>query len=188
MTTIGFSDLRRGTAIELDGQPYEVIEYTRVKMQQRAPVVRIKLRSLRDGKVTEKSFSNYTNTFQLANVDYRPVQYLYTDGQMYNFMDTENYEQLQLTAQQLGANVNYLKEEMNLEIGYYKGEPLIVRLPITVDLKVVSTPPGVRGDTAQGGTKPAELETGITVQVPLFVSSGETIRLDTRTGEYLERV
>lgn len=186
--TIGFGDLRRGIAIELEGQPYEVIEYERVKMQQRAPVVRIKLRSLKDGKVVERSFSAYTNTFQLADVQYRPVQYLYSDGQLYNFMDTENYEQYSLTKEHLGQNAFYLKENMELEVGFYKGEPIIVRLPITVDLKVASTPPGFRGDTAQGGTKPATLETGLTVQVPLFVNAGDTIRLDTRTGEYVERV
>lgn len=188
MTTIGFSDLRRGTAIELDGQPFEVIEYTRVKMQQRAPTVRIKLRNLKDGKVVERSFSNYTNTFTLANVEYRPVQYLYNDGQLYYFMDTESFDQVSLDKAMLGYNVNYLKEEMTLELGLYNDSPMTVRLPITVDLKVAETPPGFKGDTAQGGGKPATLETGIVVQVPLFVVAGDTIRLDTRTGEYVERV
>jgi len=186
--TIGFSELRRGTAIELDGVPYEVVEYERVKMQQRAPVVRIKLRGLKDGKVVERSFSAYTNTFTLADVSYRVVQYLYTDGQFYNFMDQENFEQYALTREQLGQNMSYLKENTTLELGYYKGEPITVRLPITVDLKVTETPPGFKGDTASGGNKPATLETGLTVQVPLFVSAGDTIRVDTRTGQYLERV
>ena len=186
--TIGFGDLRRGIAIELDGQPYQVLEYTRVKMQQRAPVIRLKLRNLRDGKVIERAFQSYTNVFALADVQYRPVQYLYTDGQLYYFMDTEEFEQHSLAKEQLEDNVFYLKEGMELELLFYEGTPLNVVLPITVELKVMQTPPGIKGDTAQGGTKPATLETGLTVQVPLFVSSGDVIKVDTRTGQYVERV
>ena len=186
--TIGFSELRRGTVIELDGQPFEVVEYDRVKMQQRAPVVRIKLRNFKDGKVVERSFSAYTNTFTLADMQYRVVQYLYADGEFYNFMDQGNFEQYALTKEQLGQNISYLKENMTLELGYYKDDPITVRLPITVDLVVTETPPAFRGDTATGGNKPATLDTGLTVQVPLFVSAGDTIRVDTRTGQYLERV
>jgi len=186
--TIGFGDLRKGTAIELDGRPYEVLDYTRVKMQQRAPVVRLKVRDMIDGKVIEKTFGNYTNEFVLAPVEFRAVQYLYNDGQFYYFMDLENYEQYPLRKEQLGDNVNFMKEEMEMEVVFYRGQPITVRLPLNVDLKVVQTPPGVKGDTAQGGTKPATLETGLTLQVPLFINTGDIIRVDTRTGEYLQRV
>lgn len=186
--TIGFGDLRRGIAIEVDGQPYEVVEYTRVKMQQRAPVVRLKLRNLLDGRVMERAFQSYTTSFSLADVEQKKVQYLYTDGQFYHFMDTGDFEQYSLTREQLQGHVLYLKEGMELELFFYQGQEVSVILPTFVELQVADTPPGVKGDTAQGGTKPATLETGLTVQVPLFLNSGETIRVDTRTGEYLERV
>jgi elongation factor P len=186
--TVSFGDLRKGMTIELDGRPYEVLEYERVKMQQRAPVVRLKLRDLKGGRVIERSFQSYHTEFPLAEVEYRPAQYLYNDGQLYYFMDNENYDQYHLTREQLGGSVHYLKEELSLELVFFKGEPISVKLPITVDLKVVSTPPGVKGDTAQGGGKPATLETGLTIQVPFFVSAGEVVRVDTRTGEYVERV
>ena len=185
--TIGFGDLRRGIAIEVDGQPYEVMEYTRVKMQQRAPVIRLKLRNLRDGKVIERAFQSYTNTFPLADVEQKQVQYLYADGQFHHFMDTEDFEQYSLTKEQLGDSILYLKEGLELELRFYRGAAINVVLPTSVELQVTETPPGVKGDTAQGGTKPATLETGLMVQVPLFVNSGESIKVDTRTGQYLER-
>jgi len=185
--TIGFSELRKGIAIEVDGQPYEVMEYTRVKMQQRAPVVRLKLRGLLDGKVLERAFQSYTNVFTLADVEYSPAQYMYYDGEFYHFMNTENYDQYELTKEQLGDSTLYLKEGLEPELLFYRGRPISVRLPIAVELQVAQTPPGLRGDTAQGGTKPATLETGLSVQVPLFVQSGDVVKVDTRTGQYLER-
>ena len=185
--TIGFGDLRKGMAIELDGKPYEVMDYQRQKMQQRAPVVRLKLRDMREGKVIERTFQSYTNEFTLAQVDSRPAQYLYNDGQFYTFMDLETYDQYQLTQEQLGDVLNYLKEETTVEVVSYEDQLVSIRLPTFVELKITETPPGVKGDTAQGGTKPATLETGVTVQVPLFVNSGEVIRVDTRTGQYQER-
>ena len=184
---IGFGDLRRGLAIELDGQPYEVIEYEKHKMQQRAPVTKLKLKNLRDGKTIERTFQSYTTEFSLASVEDRPAQYLYTDGRFYNFMDMETYDQSQLTGEQLGDVINYLKEETVVDIIYYNEEVINVRLPTFVDLEVSETPPGFKGDTAQGGTKPATLETGLTVQVPLFINTGEKVRIDTRSGEYVER-
>jgi elongation factor P len=186
--TIGFSELRRGVAIEVDGHPYEVVEYTRVKMQQRAPVVRVKLRSILDGKVVERAFQQYTNEFKLADVEYIPAQYLYTDGQFYHFMNTQTYEQYELSKQQMGDNIYYIKDGMELEMLFYNGKANSVRLPLSVQLKVIETPPGFKGDTATGGNKPATLETGLTVQVPLFVNSGDIIKVDTRTGDYQERV
>ena len=185
--TINFGDLRRGVAIEVDGQPYEVVDYERQKMQQRAPVTRLRLRNLRDGKLIERTFQSYTTEFSLAQVEERPAQYLYSDGRFYNFMDMETYDQYQLTKEQLGDTISYLKEETVIDVIYYNKGVINVRLPTFVDLEVVETPPGFRGDTAQGGTKPATLETGLIVQVPLFISNGEKIRVDTRSGEYTER-
>ena len=185
--SINFGDLRRGVAIEVDGQPYEVVDYERQKMQQRAPVTRLRLRNLRDGKLIERTFQSYTTEFSLAQVEDRPAQYLYTDGRFYNFMDMETYDQYQLTKEQLGDTVSYLKEETVIDVIYYNEGVINVRLPTFVDLEVVETPPGFKGDTAQGGTKPATLETGLIVQVPLFISNGEKIRVDTRSGQYTER-
>ena len=185
--TINFRDLRRGVAIELDGQPYEVVDYERHKMQQRAPVTRLKLRKLRDGKLVERTFQSYTTEFALAQVEDRPAQYLYTDGGFYNFMDMESYDQYQLSKDQLGDAINYLKEQTIVDVIYYNQEVVNVRLPTFVELEVVETAPGFKGDTAQGGTKPATLVTGLTVQVPLFITNGEKLRIDTRSGQYVER-
>jgi elongation factor P len=185
--TINFGDLRRGVAIEVDGQPYEVVDYERHKMQQRAPVTRLKLRNLRDGKVIERTFQSYTTEFSLAQVDTRPAQYLYTDGRFYYVMDMESYDQYQLTKEQLGDAVNYLKEETVVDVMFYNESVINVHLPTFVELEVVEAPPGFKGDTAQGGTKPATLETGVVIQVPLFVNSGQRVKVDTRNGEYIER-
>ncbi len=185
--TINFGDLRRGVSIEVDGHPYEVVDYERHKMQQRAPVTRLKLRSLRDGKMIERTFQNYTTEFSIAQVEDKPAQFLYTDGQFYTFMDMETYDQYQLSKDQLGDTVNYLKEETVVDVVFYNEDIINVRLPTFVDLKVVDTPPGFKGDTAQGGTKPATVETGLTVHVPLFISNGEKIKIDTRSGDYIER-
>ena len=188
MTTIGFSDLRKGLNIELNGQPYEVVDYTRHKMQQRAPVTRLKVRNLLTGAVSEKTFQAYETGFTPADVDSRPSQYLYTDGQFFHFMDIETFDQYQLNKEQIGANINYLKEELILNISFYKGNIIGITLPTFVELKVTDSPPGLKGDTAQGGTKPATLETGLNLNVPLFVKPREIIKVDTRTGQYVERV
>ena len=185
--TINFGDLRRGVAIEVDGQPYEVVDYERHKMQQRAPVTRLKLKNMRDGKVIERTFQSYTTEFSLAQVDTKPAQYLYSDGRFYTFMDMETYDQYPLTREQLGGAVSYLREETVVDVVFYNGQVIDIRLPTFVELKVTDTPPGFKGDTAQGGTKPATLETGVSIQVPLFISNGETVRIDTRSGEYIER-
>ena len=185
--TIGFGDLRKGLAIEVDGQPYEVVDYERHKMQQRAPVTRLKLKNLRNGKVIERAFQSYTTEFSLAQVEDRPAQYIYTDGHFYTFMDMETYDQYQLTREQLEDAISYLKEETVLDVIFYNEDVINVRLPTFVDLEVVETPPGFKGDTAQGGTKPATLETGLIVQVPLFVNAGEKLKIDTRNGQYIER-
>jgi len=183
---IGFGDLRRGITIELDGEPYHVEEYTHVKMQQRAPVIRLKLRSVRTGKAMDRSFQGYDIKLNLAQVQNRPAQYIYNDDHYY-FMDLESFEQYPMSQEQLGDAIQYLKEQAEVEVVFYKDAPIAIKLPTFVELKVVDTPPGVKGDTAAGGTKPATLETGIAIQLPLFINPGEVVRVDTRTGQYLER-
>ena len=184
---IGVGDLRRGITLELDGEPYQVVEYQQHRMQQRAPVLRLKLRELKTGRLVERSFQAYSVKLALAEVEHRTAQYLYSDDNLYYFMDTTSYDQFPISQEKLGSVLNYLKEQTEVDLLFYQGEAITVELPTTVDLQVVDTPPGVRGDTAQGGTKPATLETGLVVQVPLFVNNGEAIRVDTRTGEYVTR-
>lgn len=184
---IGVGDLRKGLTIELDGQPYQVVEHTTHKMQQRAPVVKLKLRDLKTGRTIEKSYNGYDVKLNRATVEQRAAQYIYQDADLYYFMDVDNFEQFPLNDEQLGEGINYLVDQMELQIVFFKDVPISVQLPTFVELKVVDTPPGVKGDTAAGATKPAVLETGLTVNVPFFVNNGEAIRVDTRTGQYLER-
>ena len=184
---IGVGELRKGVTIELDGEPYQVIEYSSHKMQQRAPVVRLRLRELRTGRSVDRTFSGYDVKLNLASVEQRPAQYLYNDDAFYYFMDTRTYEQYPLTKEQLGNSHLYLRDQVEMELVFFREQPIAVELPTFVELEVTDTPPAHRGDTAQGGTKPATLETGLSVNVPFFVNPGEVIRIDTRTGEYLER-
>ena len=185
---VSFGELRRGMTIEMDGQPYQVVEYSSHKMQQRAPVIRLRLRELRTGRSVERTFNGYDVKLNLAAVEHRPAQYIYQDREMYYFMDTTSYEQFPLTAEQLGEALKYLKGQMDLEVVFYKSQPIAVDLPTFVELKVVDTPPPAKGDTAQGSTKPAKLDTGLSINVPFFVGIGDVVRVDTRTGDYLERV
>jgi len=184
---ISTNDFRTGLTIELDGDIYQVIEFLHVKPGKGSPFVRSKLRNLRTGAVIERTF-NAGEKVPRAHLERRPSQYLYNDGSSYYFMDMENFEQLGLGRAELGDAVNYLKENMEVFILDYHGKVLGVELPNTVELQVVETTPGIRGDTATGGSKPAKLETGLVVQVPLFVEEGDVIQVDTRTGEYLKRV
>lgn len=186
--SINFSDLNRGMVIELEGQPWQIMSYERHKMQQRAPVTRIKMKNLISGAVVEKTFQRYDTAFTEAAIDNREAQYLYTDGKYFYFLDQETFDQYELTKEQLAGTLDYLKENMMVEMVFYKDDPINVNVPTHVDLKVVDTPPAFRGDTAQGGTKPATLETGLKVNVPMFVTIGSTIRVDSRNGEYTERV
>lgn len=183
---IDAGELRKGIAIELDGTIYQVVEYEHVKMQQRKPVIRLKLRDIRSGNVVERNFQA-TEKFTPAFLEYHPVQYLYNDGSFYYFMDNKNYEQIALTSQQIGEAVKYLREGLDLEILTHKDAAVSVELPSAVELHVMETEPGFRGDTATGGSKPAKLETGLTIQVPLFINIGDIIKVDTRSGEYLEK-
>jgi len=183
---ISGSELRKGIIIELEGKLYQVIEYQHIKMKRTA-LAKVKLRDIQAGHTLERSFQS-GERFTRARLDYRSSQYLYNDENLYYFMDEENYEQTVLSAEQLGDTVNYLKEGMSLGISSYKGELINVELPITVELKVIDTGPGFKGDTATAGNKPAKLETGITIQVPMFINNEDIIKIDTRTGSYLERI
>ncbi len=185
--TISYGDVKKGMAIELDGHPYIVVEYEWSKMQQRAPVVRMRLREVRTGRVVDRTFQGYAVKLTPANIQRRNAQYIYEENGLHYFMDTETFEQFPVSKEQIGDAVRFLAEQATLDLVFYQDEPIAVEMPITVNLKVAETEPGVRGDTAQGGTKSAKLETGVVVQVPLFVDVDETVKIDTRTGEYLSR-
>ncbi|TET57732.1 MAG: elongation factor P [Dehalococcoidia bacterium] len=183
---IDAGDLRKGSAIEMDGGIYVVLEYQHVKMQQRQPVIKLKLRDVRTGNVAERNFQSGDKVAPVF-LEHRPVQYLYSDGDLYYFMDSESYEQIILTAAQIGEGTNYLKEGLMLEIMTIKGETVTIEMPTSVELRVTETEPGFKGDRATAGTKAAQLETGVTVQVPLFINTGNIIRVNTRTGGYQEK-
>jgi len=184
---ISSTELRKGITIELDGKLYQVIDYQHVKMKRTA-LARLKLRDIQDGHTIERTFQS-AEKFVRARLDYRSMQYLYNDGDLYYFMDEESFEQMPISASQLDDAINYLKEgNSSVQVSSYKGELIGVELPITVELEVVDTGSGFKGDTATAGNKPATLETGITIQVPLFIKNGDTIKVDTRSGSYLERV
>ena len=180
------SELRKGIIIELAGKLYQVIDYQHVKMKRTA-LLRLKLRDIRGGHTIERTFPS-NEKFSRVRLDPRSMQYLYNDGGLYYFMDEETFEQMPLSSSHLADAVNYLKEGMSLQVSSYRDEVIGVELPITVKLRVVATDPGFKGDTATAGTKPATLETGITVQVPLFINRDDVIKVDTLSGEYLERV
>ena len=185
MITVG--ELRRGVGIELDGKIFSIVEYQHIKMGRGGAQVRLKLRDLRSGAIFDRTFPA-SEKFARIRVDRRPVQFTYSDGGVYYFMDQENFEERSVPREILGDAVDYLKDGMELELAYYGEEPIGVELPMNVEMRVTQTDPGFRGDTASGGTKPATTETGKVVQVPLFVNTGDVIRVDTRDGSYLERV
>ena len=184
---VSTSDLRKGIAIELDGELWQILDYHHIKMGRGSAQVRIKLRNVKRGQTVERSFQA-GDKWPRAYLDRRQVQFLYRDGNDFHFMDTESYDQFTLSAEQLDDAVNYLKDGMLVDRTSYQGETIGVELPITVDMMVTETEPGFAGDTATGARKLATVETGLVVQVPLFVNEGDTIRIDTRTGEYQTRV
>ncbi len=183
---ISVTDLRTGTKVAMDGGLWEVLEYQHQKIGRGGAKVVAKFRNLESGGSVERSF-NAGEKLQDIFIDYRTLQYLYNDGEVFTFMDTETYEQPTLTAAQMGDTAKWLKENLEVTVEYYQDKPLKVSPPITVELKIVQTDPGVKGDTVSGGSKPATLESGAVVNIPLFVEEGEVIRVDTRTGEYLGR-
>jgi len=173
--------------IDLDSQLMSILEWQHIKIGRGGAIVRVKLRNLRTGAIIERTF-DAGEKFPRVELDERTVQFQYQDGDLYYFMDTETFEQIPLTSKQLGDNRYYLIDGLTFELVSYQDEPLSVEPPVTVDLRVTYTEPGYKGDTATGGTKRAELETGLTVQVPLFVNTGDVIRVKTDTATYIERV
>jgi len=183
---IDAGDLRKGVTLEIDGVLYQVLDFQHIKMGRGSAQVRMKLKDIRGGHIIERAVQAGTR-FSRARVERQPAQYLYADGDLYYFMNTETYDQIPLNRNQVGEATQYLAENATCDLLTYGDEPIGVELPAAVVLTVAETEPWVKGDTAQGGTKPAKLETGITVQVPLFINSGDKVKVDTRSGEYLER-
>ncbi|CAA7602141.1 Ribosomal protein L2 domain 2 [Acididesulfobacillus acetoxydans] len=183
---ISSNDFKTGVTIEVDGDVYTIVEFQHVKPGKGAAFVRTKLKNVRTGGVVERKF-NAGEKVPRAHVERREMQYLYKDGEHYVVMDNENYEQMSLTADQIGDQVKWLKENMNLGVLFFGSDVIGVDIPNSVQLAVVATEPGVKGDTATGGTKPATLETGAIVQVPFFVNEGDVLIIDTRTGSYVQR-
>lgn len=184
---ISSNDFRTGTTIEINGDVFQVIDFQHVKPGKGAAFVRTKLKNIRTGGVVERTF-NAGEKVPKARVDYRQMQYLYNDGESYNFMDNESYEQIALTADQLGDAIKWLKDNMVISVILFQEKTIGIELPNFVELEVTETAPGIKGDTASGGTKPAVVETGATVNVPFFVNVGDIIQIDTRSGDYMKRV
>lgn len=184
---ISTGDLKKGVIIEMDNELYSVLDYQHQKIGRGSAQVRMRRKNIRTGSISDTTVQAGTK-FPRVRLEQRQMQFLYVEDQNYFFMDQESYDQIGLSAAQLGDTVNYLKDGMTITVSFYEQEPVDVEPPINVELQIVETDPGFRGDTASGGTKPAKTETGLVVQVPLFVNQGETIRVDTRTGAYLERV
>jgi elongation factor P len=184
---IATSDFRKGMKIEHKGAPHEIVDFQHHKMGRGGAIVRTKLKNLITGSIFDDSFKG-GEKFQVPNLDERSMQYLYNDGEQFHFMDNETYEQIPLTAEQLGDAKKFLKENMMVQILLYGGSPIAVEVPMFVELTIVKTDPGVKGDTASGGSKPAVLESGVTVKVPFHLNEGDIIKIDTRTSEYIERV
>jgi len=185
MTTA--SDIRNGLVIEHNGEIYTVVEFLHVKPGKGGAFVRTKLKNVMDGRVIEETF-RAGERIQPVRLEEREMQYLYKDGDLYYFMDTETYEQHPFDEQLLEDALKFLKENEIVTVQFYEKTPVKVELPTFVNLEIVRTDPGVRGDTATGGSKPATLETGAVIQVPLFIKEGTAVKIDTRTGEYVERV
>jgi elongation factor P len=184
---IGVQDLRKGATFVEENDLWRVLEFSHIKTGRGNATIRVKVRNLRSGGTMEKTFPSGSRV-QDVRLDHAVVQYLYHDGDLYFFMNTETYEQPAINGKTLGDAVNYLVDGMSLELESYDGEPINIDLPTTVDLEVVQTDPGFAGDTATNANKPARVTTGLLVQVPLFVNPGDVIRIDTRTGQYLTRV
>ncbi|MFC1964038.1 elongation factor P [Chloroflexota bacterium] len=182
---ISGSELRKGVIIELDGKLYQVIEYQHIKMKRTA-LAKVRLRDISAGHTIERTFQS-DDKMPRVRLESRPMQYLYRDDNLYYFMDEKTFEQLTLNQEQLGDALNFLKENTSVAVTSYKEEIIGVEMPITVELKVTKTDPGFKGDTATGGSKPATMETGFIIQVPLFINQGDVIKIDTRSREYLER-
>lgn len=189
MATLGaLNDIKVGMVLNYEGEPYQVLVANFVRMQQRKPVMQTKMKHLVTGRVLEYSFKP-GDRVETADLARNKVNYLYKEGDQYHFMDNSTFEQFSLTAELLGDKTDFLKEGMEVDVMYYNDKPINIELPKKVELVIVETEPGVRGDTAQGSVmKPAKLETGVTINVPIFVKEGDTIRVNTEKREYTERV
>lgn len=183
---ISAGDFRNGMTFEMDGNVFQIIEFQHVKPGKGSAFVRTKYRNVRTGSVVEGTF-NPSEKFPEARLEHRDMEYLYKDGDLYYFMDSETYEQLPFSAEVIGDAIKFLKENMVCKVVSYKGTVFSVELPLFVVLEIAQTEPGVKGDTAQNATKSAVLETGAVIKIPLFVNEGEKVRVDTRSGEYMER-
>lgn len=183
---VSAGEFRKGLTIEIDGQVWVIVDFQHVKPGKGAAFVRTKIKNVVTGSVLERTF-NPTDRYEQAMIETKDMQYLYNDGPLYYFMDNETYEQLPLNKELVEDAIQFVKENTNVTIKFFKGQAFAVEAPFFVELKVTQTDPGVKGDTATGGSKPATLETGAVLQVPLFVNEGDMIRVDTRSGEYMSR-
>ncbi len=184
---ISAGDFRNGVTIEVDNNVYQIIEFQHVKPGKGAAFVRTKLKNIKSGGVVEKTFRP-TEKCPQARIDRKDMQYLYADGELYNFMDVETYDQVALNSETVGSALKFVKENEMVKMLSHNGNVFSVEPPLFVELEIIETEPGFKGDTATGATKPATVETGATVNVPLFVETHDVIKIDTRTGEYLSRV
>ncbi len=184
---ISAGDFKNGVTLEIEGNIYQIIEFQHVKPGKGAAFVRTKLKNIINGGVVEKTFRP-TEKFPKAHIERKDMQYLYTDGELYHFMDVETYDQIALNEDAIGDSLKFVKENEMVKICSYKDNVFAVEPPLFVELEIIDTEPGFKGDTAQGATKPATVETGAVVYVPLFVETGDILKIDTRTGEYLSRV
>ncbi|MCR5777209.1 MAG: elongation factor P [Lachnospiraceae bacterium] len=184
---VSASDFRNGLTVEIDGTVYQIIEFQHVKPGKGAAFVRTKLKDIINSGVVEKTFRP-TEKFPAARIERKDMQYLYSDGDLYNFMDPESYEQIAIGQDVIGDSLKFVKENETCKVNSYNGSVFAVEPPLFVELEITETEPGFKGDTATGASKPATVETGATVNVPLFVNQGDTIKIDTRSGEYLSRV
>ena len=184
---VSTAEFRNGLKIEIDGEPYIIVEFQHVKPGTGGAFVRTKMKSLKSGNVIERTFRSGEKV-DVPELEEKIMQYLYAADKDRVFMDTSSYEQLSMSEQQLGESINYLKENMEIKVLYFKGQPINIDIPMFVELAIARTDPGVRGDTASGGSKPATLETGAVVKVPFYLNEGDVIKVDTRTGTFIERV
>ncbi len=181
------SQFRNGLKIELDGEPFTIVYFQHVKPGKGGAFVRTKVKNLKTGRVLDRRFRSGEKV-QAADIEDRKMQYLYQDGEQLVFMDSESYDQIPFNTEQVGDARKYLLENINVDVLFWRGQPINIELPAFIEAAISQCEPGVKGDTASGGTKPATLETGLVVQVPLFLKEGVRIRVDTRTGQYVERV
>jgi len=184
---VSTTEFRNGLKIEIDGEPYVIVEFQHVKPGKGGAFVRTKFKSLKTGNVTDKTF-RAGEKVDVPELEEKNMQYLYAADKDRVFMDTSSYEQVSMSEKQLGDNINYLKENMEIKVLYHRGQPINIEIPMFVELAIAKTDPGVRGDTASGGSKPATLETGAVVKIPFYLNEGDIIKVDTRTGTFIERV